>query len=330
MADQKLTALTELSVPALEDLAYIVDDPAGTPASYKVTHARQGGLYLPGICDGRLTTESGVPVSTSDRTAQSTIYFTPYLGSRLALYDGTRWALYAFTEFSLALSGLTSGWNYDVFAHDNSGTLTLSLEIWTNNTTRATALTTQNGVLVKSGATTHRYLGSLRTTGTTTTEDSGGGSSSQVGGKRFLWNYYHRVRRSLYVYDSTDSWTYTTNSWRQANNAAGNQVEFVCGVAEDCLEATVIANVQPSNGAYGAAGIGLDSTVAAVQSTGIGYISSTAAYNTAIIGKYVGVPGIGWHYVAWIENGLGSGAGLLWYGDGGSQSQSGLHATVWG
>ena len=37
MADQKLTALTENTTPAGTDLLYIVDDPAGTPLSQKIT-----------------------------------------------------------------------------------------------------------------------------------------------------------------------------------------------------------------------------------------------------------------------------------------------------
>lgn len=39
MADSKLSALTELTTPANEDLLYIVDDPSGTPLSKKVTVA---------------------------------------------------------------------------------------------------------------------------------------------------------------------------------------------------------------------------------------------------------------------------------------------------
>lgn len=39
MVDQKLTALTENTAPAGSDITYIVDDPAGTPASQKITLA---------------------------------------------------------------------------------------------------------------------------------------------------------------------------------------------------------------------------------------------------------------------------------------------------
>ena len=37
MADSKLTALSAIAAPALEDLLYICDDPSGTPVSNKVT-----------------------------------------------------------------------------------------------------------------------------------------------------------------------------------------------------------------------------------------------------------------------------------------------------
>ncbi len=162
---------------------------------------------------GRLTTESGVPISTSDRTAQGTIYWTPYLGSTVSLYDGSNWASYAFTERSLALT-ITSGKNYDVFLYNNSGTITLELSAaWTDDNTRATALVLQDGIYVKSGATTRRYVGTIRASGTNQTSDSGGGTTTQVGGQRYVWNYYNRVGRWLAVFDSTDSWTYATATW---------------------------------------------------------------------------------------------------------------------
>lgn len=46
------------------------------------------GLF-PSICQGRLTLTSGTPVTTSDVTAATTIYFTPYKGNRIALCGGT-------------------------------------------------------------------------------------------------------------------------------------------------------------------------------------------------------------------------------------------------
>jgi hypothetical protein len=149
-----------------------------------------GGTVLVHTQDFRLTTESGVPVSTSDRTAQSTIYLTPYVGNQIALYDGAAWQLRSTAEISLALSGLTSGKNYDVFAYYTGSAVALELSAaWTNDTTRADAITTQDGVWCKSGTLTRRLVGTIRTTGTTTTEDSAT--------KRFVWNAYNRVPRTL-------------------------------------------------------------------------------------------------------------------------------------
>jgi hypothetical protein len=141
------------------------------------------------ICDFRLTLTTAVPVTTSDVTGATTIYCTPFNGNSIALYDGTNWNLRQSAEFSIALGTLTSGKPYDVFCYDNSGTPTLELLAWTNDTTRATALTRQDGILCKSGALTRRYLGSFYTTSTTTTEDSFV--------KRYLFNYYNRVEKPL-------------------------------------------------------------------------------------------------------------------------------------
>lgn len=323
----KVTSLTLISAPALEDLVHLVDDPSGTPVSNKATLERVGGLFLPGTCGGRLTTESGVPISTSDRTAQGTIYFTPYVHNRVALYDGTRWKLYTFTERSLALSALTSGKNYDVFLYDNAGTLTLELSAaWTDDTTRADALTTQDGVAVKSGATTRLHLGTIRTTSTTTTEDSGGGSTTQVGGKRFVWNRYHQVRRHLAVIDTTDSWA-SANSTRQANNAAGNQVAYVCGEAGACVQASVVGVANSSTGDYAAMAVGVDSVSAL---SGVRSAVDASRGNYPLIASYVGVMLLGYHYLAWVEK--ANDTSTTFCGDLISASsaymQSGLTATV--
>ena len=73
---------------------------------------------------------------------------------------------------------------------------------------------TQDGVLVKSGNTAQRYVGTIYASGANTTEDSFA--------KRYVWNYYNRVARPMRVTEATDTWTYTTAAFRQANGAAAN------------------------------------------------------------------------------------------------------------
>lgn len=328
MADGKLSALPEVSVPALEDLLYWVDDPSGTPVSDKCSATRAFGI-LNHVCQGRLTLTSGTAVTTADVTAATSIYFTPFNGQCVALYDGTRWRMYTFTELTLALGTLTSAKNYDVFLYDNAGTLTLEALAWTNDTTRATALALQDGVYCKTGALTRRYLGTFRTTSTTTTEDSAGGTTTQVGGKRFLWNLYNRMRRRMVVFDGTDSWTYTTATWRAANASAGNRVEYVAGVADVAATATVQALV--ANNASGnnvAAGVGVDSTSAnSAQTFGVGPVIAAAS---PAVAAYSGSPGVGYHFLQWLEYSQASGT-TTWYGDAGlAQFSSGMHAEVWG
>lgn len=293
MADSKLTALSEISVPNLEDLAYIVDDPAGTPVSNKVSVARLLGNMLPSICEGRLTTESGVPVSASDRSAQGTIYFTPYNGNRISLYDGTRWKLYSFSELSLSLT-MTVDKNYDVYVYDNSGTLTLELSAaWTNDTTRADALGTQDGIYIKSGTSTRRCVGTIRASASNQTEDSVT--------KRFVWNMYNRVQRNMIKLDSTTSWTYGTNSWRAARGDSTNRLQMVVGLAESMIETLVIVS------GYGSASdgrIGIDEDGSSTPETTcqVSYVPNTSgSFSLPLLAKLTKIIPLGFHYYQWVE-----------------------------
>lgn len=140
--------------------------------------------FIPG---GRLTLESGVPVSITDQTAKTSIFYTPFIHDKIPLYDGAAWSLIDFTETTLAVGTTTTTRPHDVFAFISAGSLALEHLVWTSDTARATALATQDGVLIKSGDATRRYLGTFRTVSTTTVEDSKA--------KRFLWNFYNRVGR---------------------------------------------------------------------------------------------------------------------------------------
>ena len=323
------------STPANGDLWY---DSASNELTARINSANValgagGGTVNVGVCNGRLTLTTGVPVTTSDVVAASTLYFSPYGGNQVALYDGAAWQLLTFSELSLALTSLTSGLNYDVFIDYNGGTPQIVLTAWTNDTTRATALATQSGVLVKSGTPAHRYVGTIRTTSTTTTEDSGGGTTSQVGGKRFVWNYYNRVSRWLSVIDTTNTWNYESATIRQANGATGNKVEFVVGVSEDTVIADVIATVNLNAfvtvGAY--VGIGLDTTTAFTGRFRNILYGSSSNLDLPIVSKYSDVVGIGYHYLAWLEKSGVSSGDCTFLGDNGADgTQSGLSATMMG
>lgn len=292
--------------------------------------AASGGATDVSIQHFRLTTETGVAVSTADRTAQSTIYLTPCVGNQIALYDGsTTWTIRSTAEISLVLSGLTSGKNYDMFAYWSGSAVVLELSAaWTNDTTRADALTTQDGVRVKSGATTRRYVGTIRTTSTTTTEDSGGGTTTSVGGKRFVWNLDNRVSRFLAVKDTTDSWTYTTATFRQARATAGNMVEFVVGIALDGV--TVVAQGANTNTSTYSANPGIgDGNATNIANTFGGGSGASVGVATSVA-RYSGILAAGYHAIWWLEVSQAVGT-TTWYGDGGvAYVQAGMTAEVRG
>jgi hypothetical protein len=273
------------------------------------------------VCDGRLSLTSGTPVTNTDVTAATTIYFTPYAGNRIAFYDGTRWVQRTFSEISIAVPATTVQM-YDIWVYDSTGTLTLELTAWTNDTTRATALANQNGVLVKSGTVTRRYVGSFRTTGV-----SGQTEDSLV--KRYLWNYYNRVQRPMKVIETTNTWTWATASWHQANAAAGNQLDFVVGVNEAPVTAQAVglATQNAVGAANMAVAIGLDSTTvpSGIWTVVCTWDNGGQPGAAVAIGMFCEYPGVGRHVLVWLE--FGNTNTLTYYGDASPPATSGGSPT---
>lgn len=214
------------------------------------------------LCQGRLTLETGVAVSTTDQTAKGTLYFTPYKGNSVALYISGAWVEHTFTEVTRSLSGLTSGKNYDVFFYDNNGTKALTEVQWTDDTTRSSALAVQDGVLVRSGSTHQRYVGTFRTSAVGQTEDT---ESS-----RLVFNYYNQVPRRLYACpgysnnSANNTYTVSSTTWVQANSGTGNKLQVVLGDAQD-VPYTVCAMADATAGEfYMAVGVNTTSTASVI------------------------------------------------------------------
>lgn len=246
----------------------------------------------------RLTLTSGAPVTTADVTAATTVYMTPYLSGLISLYDSNAgvWMLYQTAQISVSPPANTNT-PFDVFCYlSTAGVVTLEAVAWTNGTTRATALTTQNGIYVKSGTVARRYVGTLCTTGV-----SGQTEDSSV--NRFCWNYYNRVEKSLYQLSNDTLWTYNSTTWRRANNDANNTVFFVIGVLEDIVTAEV-STVMSANaaGGHGAIALALSSTSSITTSNTI-MLGTDDTSNTRIplVSLWRAYPAIGLNYLAWLE-----------------------------
>lgn len=255
--------------------------------------AYSGNVTANPVCEGRLTLESGVSVSASDQADKTTLYYALHNGNRISLYNGSAWVEHTFTERSLDVSAFTASKPYDIFIHDAGGTLTLTGLVWTNATTRATAITKLNGIYTKDGATGYRYLGTIYI-------DSGQKCQDTLL-KRFVWNYYNRKNRPLQKLVATDNWTYGTATWRQWNADTDNKVEFVVGVNEDMVHFNALALFYRGGGyAYGYTGVGLDKTNGNDSTLKARGWSNSNQYNStaSIFNDFVG---IGYHYMALVE-----------------------------
>lgn len=302
---------------------------------------------LPG---GRLTLTTATPVLSSDVTAATTVYYTPYLSGRISIYNGSAWVGYTFTELSQALSdnskspaAAAANSVYDFFVWDDNATLRCTRgPLWSSATARGTGAGTtelvyQNGMLVNNVAITNgpaakrgTYVGTIATNGSTQLAmtfkpaAAAGGSANRLD----MWNMYNRVEVGSVERDSANSWTYGTASWRAQNNNANNSVTFVRGLDDDAISSE---NYQFGITGAGteilfSVGLGLDSTTALVDGcinqASVGDSSTGLAF--AFVAKYNGYPGLGRHNVAAIEYVSSSGT-VTFYGDnGGVVVQAGL------
>jgi len=298
-----------------------------------------GGLLM-GPPGGRLTLTTGTPVTTSDVTGATTIYYALHLHNKIQLYSGTAWVTHVFTELSNATAqsstgkagpaAVTTNSNYDLFVWNDSGTLRLTRgPLWTSATARGTgAGTTElerlNGRWVNKVAITNGpgaqlglYVGTVRTD-----------SSSQVNDsllKRHVWNNYNRLPRAMRVTDGTTSWNYTTAAWQQARASTSNQLDFVIGISEDTVEASLISSFTNTN-----AGVEVGVSIA-LDAAGIGQISSygispAANGGSALSAAYEAYPGLGSHSLVWAEFSAATGT-TTWYGTT-SLGKSGMRARV--
>ena len=195
--------------------------------------------------DGRLTLVSGSP--TGETGSSSTLYYTPYNGNRISLYDTTNgiWKIHTFTEVSISLSSFTGGVVYDVFIYDNNGTKTLELTPWATETNRELGPTyswttngnnyLQDGVYVKTGSLNKRYIGTIIMAGT--------GFTFNNTIARYVWNMYNRIDVTVNA-NTTGivNWTYNSATWRILGGVTGPAqlgVDIIIGQSEDIIDITI-------------------------------------------------------------------------------------------
>lgn len=282
---------------------------------------------------GRLTLTSATPILAAGVSAGTAVYYTPYTGNKVPIYDGTSMVPTVFSELTLTLASQHTASNiFDVFVFDNSGVPTLVTGpawgtatagsgargtgsgttqlarvggLWTN----AVSITGRNSSTTYSiAANRATYLGSIFIDGTNgqVTCHVDYGQSRKWG----VWNAYNRVPIVLKMGDATSSWTYSTNTVRQANAATGNTMAIFTGLPEEYVAVRFMQNVQPGVNAAGTSainiGIGVNATTAfsgAVGKASAALVGGTSLVTTAmLVASYHALPTIGVNNINACEN----------------------------
>lgn len=294
----------------------------------------QGLITVP---QGYLTLTTATPVITADVIAGTSVYYTPYIGNLIPIYDGTQFNTKLFAELTLTLNANHTASNlYDVFVFNNAGVVTIGTgPAWNTATIGAGArgtgagtteltrskgglYTNANAMTARNGATTYAvavnqgtYVGSLYMDGT-----NGQITCHRAFGqlrKWGVWNAYNRVPIILSAGDATSNWTYNTATWRASRNDANNAINVFTGLAEEQFDIVFHqqGNTSDSNSTSETSiGIGWNSTTATSGKTGDhrSNLGVVGAFNQTcdMVAAFAQVPALGVNQAFAVENGRGS------------------------
>lgn len=287
---------------------------------------------------GRLTLTSNTPVMIADATAQSSVYYAPYVGSYYPWYSGATWSMRAFTQLTMALdtTNQVSGSLYDLFVWNDGGTDKIGAgPAWSSTTARGTGAgttelelkdgvwTNKNSITLKNGAgagvtgvaaNTATYVGTIYCTangktGMAFTPTAAAGGTNNILG---LYNAYNRVRYSAVSRGTSTGYTYGTAAWRAANASSADRVNFVDGLQQSPATGARNQFLLSTGGQHAQTGMALNSTNTVPN-------VAVNMYNGAVGGVSVQdawAPVLGFNYVQAVE-----------YATGGTQTFADVAAT---
>jgi hypothetical protein len=279
---------------------------------------------------GRLTLTSNTPVMTADVTSATSVYYTPYIGNQIPIYNGTNFVNNTFSQLTMMLNttNQVSGCVYDLYVFLNSSTVTIgagpaweSLSTCTTTTRGSTTGPTQlNGLWVNSASLTltngsssyssiptdeATYVGSVYMTAAGETAMQFKPTAASGGTNNFLgvYNGYNRIPVKAYCRDSAGSaWTYNVATWRPADGASSNtnnRITYLDGLEQSFVAARYQTDIIANSTNSGRIGVTIDSTSA----TPGGSVSGPNTVGVAVpsIGQDFYYPMLGLHYVQAME-----------------------------
>jgi hypothetical protein len=209
------------------------------------------GSGLPG---GRLTLQAGVPVMTSNQTPTGSIYYAPFRGQFIPIWNGATLQQYNFcsslgdTAGLLTNLGGSGNWPvstpFDVFITLNGGVPAIATTQWASLTTRAVGLALFGGLMTNAVAATMRvnptttipvaanqgtFVGSFFTAAAAGTVQwiYGGVGTGGAGASFGLCNYYNKVLFNTLVLDNGASYTYSSATVRPARGSLQNSIAYM-------------------------------------------------------------------------------------------------------
>jgi len=285
------------------------------------------GIYA-GFFGGRLTPVSGDPTPTADQTAVTTVYCAPTDQDGNALDTGYaklfnttlgEWQTHQWEEISASVPSTTNT-PYDVFFYHDGADYRLEFVAWTNDTTRATALGTQDGVKVMASDHSKLWIGKIRTTGVS-------GQTESSATTRYISNEYNQVQLRLYLHDDTNLWTTTSTTFEQLRGQTSNKVSFI--QSSRPKQVWLLGGFNTFNTAASTfISVGIDSTTVSAADTFIGG-GGTSTLITAMF-AYHQIPSEGEHEAPVLQK-VQSGTSTI-FGDNGASVtlKSAMTGHVWG
>lgn len=303
-------------------------------AVWTAVNASTSAVVVPAP-QGRLTLTSATPVLNADVTAATTVYYTPYTGLLVPIYNGTSFvptSIVSEQQITLVASH-TANNIYDFFEFSNSGVPTLGTgPSWSAGTsgsitagscargtgTGGAALASVQGIPTNAVSMTIRYgNGTVTATvpanqatylGSMFVDGSNGQVSCLVGfgqsRKCGIWNAYNRVRTVLLVGDGTASWSGNASGlFRASNGASANLGTVFAGLPYEGVDNTFVQYVNgASTGAAACSiGIGLNSTTVASGKTGSFLVQSVSSTGSDLVARYTLPPFIGINNIQCLE-----------------------------
>lgn len=282
---------------------------------------------------GRLTLQTNIPVMTTTVTGVTSLFYTPYVGNRIPIFNGLNMVMTVCPELTAVSTDTTKNPAAigptkinDWFVWNDAGTIRLSHgPDWTDllNRSAGTALARVQGILVNSVAITNGPAAQRGTyVGSTYSDVSSHfiwqfGSAAAGGGEAILavWNCYNRVLTTATVRDTTSSWAYGTGAYvplnvSGPNGGLRNRMSFLSGAVEDVILTNLFCSASGA-GVLAVVGVALDTTngvdAQCIFETPPGSALVTALCSHTYPGQF------GWHYVQAQQYWAGGGS-VSYYG----------------